>query len=183
MRIYKYGEAEYSNLGALRKAMPNVSIPAAPSEADLVALGVAIYEVAEETKELTLDERKDIRAHQIRMTSERKIQAIQEGYTLGEINTFEQQYLGAVEILANGVDDDITTMSKDARFVVSLARGRSKVGGVEVPPEYLAEKIVANYTAAKDYTLKVLSIQQGLETRARLAKTAEDISAIEWPEN
>lgn len=181
-KVYIYDEQEFTSLYELRKAMPTVSLPVSPQDADLVALGVVIIEVAEETEDLTLEERKDIKAHNIRMTSERKIQAIQEGYTLGEVNTFEQQYTGAVEILKTGVASDVTKMSKDAQFVVGLARGRSEVGGVDISPEELSQKIVDNYNAAKEYTVAVLSIQQGLETRVRLASSREDLAAIQWPE-
>lgn len=180
-KIYSYDGQEYSSLYELRKAMPTVSLPAVPQDADLVTLGVDIREVAEETEELTLEERKDITAHQIRMISERKIQAIQEGYTLGEINTFEQQYAGAVEILKTGVASDITKMSKDAQFVIGLARGRSKVGSVVITPEELSQKIVNNYSTAKEYTVTVLSIQQGLETRIRMVTSVEDLGTIQWP--
>lgn len=131
--------------------------------------------------EPTLNELKEAKGAEIRTVSERAIKYLQEGYTLGEINTFEQQYLGALEIIKNGVADDISAMSKDAQFVVVLAATRSIVGGVENSPQELAQKIIANYTAAAEYTRHVLGVQQGLETRARNAKTAEELQEIIWP--
>lgn len=132
--------------------------------------------------EVPFDILKERKAAEIRAISAAKVAAIQEGYTLGEINTFEQQYSGACEIIANGIADDITTMSKDAQFVIGLARGRSIVGGVEVTPEKLSQTIAANYVAAKEYTITILSLQQGLETKARMAASREELQGIKWPE-
>lgn len=146
----------------------------APTDTDAIWTGRAW--------EVPFDILRDRKAAEIRSISAAKVAAIQEGYTLGEVNTFEQQYSGAVEILANGVAEDITTMSKDAQFVIGLARGRSAVGGVEVTPEALSQKIVANYDAAKEYTVTILSLQQGLETKARMATSREELQAIKWPE-
>lgn len=131
----------------------------------------------------SLEVLKTAKTAEIRAISAAKVAAIQAGYTLGEINTFEQQYAGACEIIAHGVADNITTMSKDAQFVIGLARGRSAVGGIEVTPEGLSQTIVTNYSAAKDYTITILSLQQGLETKARVAASREELKAIQWPES
>lgn len=178
---YRYNGTDCSSIPALRRAMPNVSLPASPSDESLVALGVVIYEVEPEKPDL--EELKERKTYEIRLISEQKIRAMQGGYTLGEINTFEQQYDGAVEILANGITRNITTMSEDAQFVIGLAHGRSEFGGVEVTPEELSLKIVTNYNSAKEYTLKILSIQQGLETKARMATSREELQAITWPDS
>lgn len=181
MLIYKLNGQDYKSLHELRLALPNVSFPASPSPDALAALGVIVYEVADETPEPTLNESKALKAREIRAASERAILIMREGYTLGEISTFEQQYQGAVEIIANGAPEDMTSISKEARFVVGLAAKRSVVGGVEITPLELAQKIVANYSAAKEYTLHVLGVQQGLETRVYNAETIEEIQNISWP--
>lgn len=179
--VYNYNNQEYTSLYDLRRVMPNVSIPVSPSDNDLAALGIIVYEVVDETPEPTLDECKALKAYEIRNASERAVLFLQEGYTLGEINTFEQQYQGAVEIIANGIAEDKAIMSKDAQFVIGLAAKRSVVGGVEITPLDLAQKITANYSAAKEFTLHVLGVQQGLETRVDNAETIEEVQNISWP--
>lgn len=181
-KVYCYEEQEYISLYELRRAMPNVSLPVSPQDTDITALGVTIYEVAEKEEERTLEVRKESKANEIRILSEEKVQTMQKGYTLGEINTFEQQYAGATEILSDGVIEDISLMSKDAQFVVGLARGRSTVSGVEITPIELAQKIEANYIVAKEGMLQILSVQQGLEMRARMAETEEELESIKWPD-
>lgn len=123
--------------------------------------------------EPSLDELKAAKIAEILAISEAKMAVIEEGYSPGEVKTFEQQYDGACDIKAGR--DTVA-----AQFVAALAAKRSEVGGVEVTPEQLADRIIANYTAAKEYTAVILGVQQGLETRVYLAQTAEDIARIVW---
>lgn len=126
--------------------------------------------------ELPLAELKVAKIAEILSISTTKAAAIEEGYSLGEVKTFEQQYQGAVDIFAGNPD---TTA---AQFVIALAAKRSAIGGVEISAATLAKKIVDNYTAAKEYTLKILSIQQGLEEMIRKGRSKEEIEAIKWPD-
>lgn len=181
-KVYYYEGQEYISLNELRRAMSCVSIPVSPQDTELTALGVTIYESAEKMEAKTLEQRKESKANEIRILAEQKVQAMQKGYTLGEISTFEQQYAGAAEILAKGVLKDILAMSENAQFVISLAQGRSNIGGVEITPETLAQKIADNYIVAKAWILKILSTQQGLEMRVRMAESEEVLETITWPD-
>lgn len=124
--------------------------------------------------ESSLDELKAAKIAEILAISAAKMAVIEEGYSDGEVKTFEQQYSGAVGLLAGHTD------TVAAQFVAALAAKRSEVGGVEVTPEQLAERIIANYLAAKEYTAAILGVQQGLETRVYLAQTVEEVAAVVW---
>lgn len=126
-----------------------------------------------EPPEPDIDELKAAKIAEILAISAAKMAVIEEGYSDGEVKTFEQQYAGACDIKAGR--DTIA-----AQFVAALASKRSEVGGVEVTPKQLAERIIANYTAAKEYTAVILGVQQGLETRVHLAQTVEGVAAVVW---
>ena len=68
--------------------------------------------------EPTLEELKELKCAAIRAESDRRITIIQEGYSQGEIKTFEQQHKGALDILSG----DETT--QEAQFVIALLNGR-----------------------------------------------------------
>lgn len=121
-----------------------------------------------------IGELKAAKTAEILAISAAKMAFIEEGYSEGEVKTFEQQYTGAVDLLAGNV------YTVAAQFVAALAAKRTEVGGVEVTPEQLAERIIANYLAAKEYTAAILGVQQGLETRVHLAQTVEDVARIVW---
>lgn len=121
-----------------------------------------------------LEDLKAARVAEILALSAAKIFAIETGYSSGEVKTFEQQYQGAVDLL------DGNTGTVAAKFVIALAAKRSEVGGVEVTSSELAQRIIANYTAAKEYTVYILGIQQGLTTRVQLATTEEEVAAVVW---
>lgn len=127
-----------------------------------------------EPPEPDIDELKAAKIAEILAISAVKMAKIEEGYSEGEVKTFEQQYAGAVDLLAGNTD------TAAAQFVAALAAKRSEVGGVEVTPEQLSERIIANYTAAKEYTAVILGVQQGLETRVYMAQTAEEVAAVVW---
>lgn len=125
----------------------------------------------------TLDELKATRAADIRSIASIKALALEEGYSLGEVHSFEQQYQGARDVLA-GNNNTVA-----AQFVISLAVKRSEVGGVEMAAEELAQMIINNYTVAKECIVLILGIQQGLETKIRNATTSEQVSSVTWPED
>lgn len=105
-----------------------------------------------------------------------KMSSVETGYSLGEVKTFEQQYQGAVDLLGGNTD------TVAAQFVMALAAKRSEVGGVEVTADALARRVIDNYTKAKEYTVYILGIQQGLMARIQLADTEEEVAAVMWPE-
>lgn len=124
----------------------------------------------------TLEDLKAAKVAEILAISADKVTVVEAGYSLGEVKTFEQQYQGAVDLLAGNAD------TVAAQFVIALAAKRSEVGGVEVAADVLAQRIIANYTAAKEYTVYILGIQQGLATRVQLATTEEEVMVVVWPE-
>ena len=102
------------------------------------------------------------------------MEQISEGYTDGEIKTFEQQNLGALDIL-NGTYD-----SENAMFVIALLKNRlAKEEPTIEEIEVFATKIRTNYTNASAYTSLVVGMQQHLELLVREAETKEEVEAID----
>jgi hypothetical protein len=96
------------------------------------------------------------------------------GYTVGEVQSFEQQRRGAVDILAGN------TETEDAQYVAALAAARAAAGDSSITALELAGRIAANAAAAAQATIAILGLQQGLEVRARAATTPEELEGIVW---
>ena len=122
----------------------------------------------------TLEELKGSKCAAIRAESDRRITIIQEGYSQGEIKTFEQQHKGALDILSG----DETT--QEAQFVIALLNGRLGREPVAEEKAVFATQICTNYSNAAAATALIVGEQQRLELEARSATTKEELQAIEW---
>ena len=95
-----------------------------------------------------------------------------QGYSQGEIDTWETQVSGANDILAGD------TSTNAAQFVISLAAARRAAGDTEMTAEYLAQRIKANAAAAAALQAPVMG-KQGAEWKAAdEATTQEELDAI-----
>ena len=122
----------------------------------------------------TLDQLKQQKALEIQRRSNDLMQIISEGYTDGEIKTFEQQNLGALDII-NG-----TLNTENAQFVISLLKVRlNKTEPTLEEITEFANRIRNNYINASVYTSLVVGTQQHLELLVREATTAEEVEAID----
>lgn len=131
-------------------------------------------------KEALLEEFRSQKIREIQQKSDSSIASITSGYTTGERESFAQQKQGASDILNS-------TPSSEATYVRDLADGRvlhgdTTLGGLEGEARYaaFAHQIMQNAETAELAALDVLCKQQGLEVRARLAETIEDLQAITW---
>ena len=122
----------------------------------------------------TLDELKEAKCAQIRAESDARISLLEQGYSMGEVKTFEQQYSGAAAIITSNLSHE------HALFVQDLLTVR--LGRTPTPEEVVAfaQKIIYNYDTAKAYTVNILGTQQRLENEVRACTTAEEVEAIEW---
>ena len=111
---------------------------------------------------------------EIQRASNAMFQKMQGGYTQGEIFSFERQKSGARDILAGKVD------TEDAVYVASLAAFRQAGGDAKTDATVLAGKIMKNALAAEQAIVAILGHQQGLEVKAREAKTPEELEGIAW---
>ena len=119
----------------------------------------------------------DLRAekiHEIQQASNSAIASMTAGYTVGEVQSFEQQRRGAADILAGNTETD------DAQYVAALAVARAAAGDEGMTALELAGRIAANAAAAAQATIAILGLQQGLEVRARAATTPEELEGIVW---
>jgi hypothetical protein len=116
----------------------------------------------------------------IQNESNKAINALTAGYTVGERESFAQQKKGAEDILAarSSVEATYVTLLADTR----VANGDSILGALEGAERYaaFAQRILANAQEAEQATLAIIGKQQGLEVRARLATTKEELDAIVW---
>lgn len=177
MILYKYGGQESKSLSTVRKWFPNKSLPVNLTEEVLFYLGVAVEEVPDEViPEPTLDEIKEQKCAEIRSLSDSFVAKIREGYTVGEVETFAQQYSGAKSILEGN-----PAYMGNALFVVGLLSNRLGRVPTESEIKEFAERIKANYDRAKEGIITIVGTQQRLELAARGALTKEEVSAIEWP--
>ena len=123
----------------------------------------------------TLDELKEAKCVQIRAESDARISMLEQGYTMGEVKTFEQQYSGAKAIVASN------PVHEHALFVQDLLTVR--IGRTPTPEELMvfANRIILNYDTAKAYTVNIIGTQQYLENLVKACTTAEEIEAVpEW---
>lgn len=161
----------------LKKLYPNISFPKEVTNEQLQFLNIpytAEEYVPPTPPEPTLDQLKASKAREIQNRSNTLMEQISDGYTDGEIKTFEQQNLGALDIL-NG-----TYNSENAMFVISLLKNR--LAKTDVTNEEITEfatKIRTNYTNASAYTSLVVGTQQHLELLVREAETKEEVEAID----
>lgn len=160
----------------LKKMYPNISFPKEVTTEQLAFLNIpytAEEYVAPEPTPPTLEEVKTQKTRNIQNRSNSLMTQISTGYSDGEIKTFEQQNLGALDIL-NGIYD-----TENALFVIALLKAR--LGKTEVTTEEMeafATKIRTNYTNASAYTSLVVGTQQHLELLVREAETIEEVEAI-----
>lgn len=111
---------------------------------------------------------------EIQQASNSAIAAMTAGYTVGEVQSFEQQRRGAADLLAGN------TETEDAQYVAALATARAAAGDEGMTALELAGRIAANAAAAAQATITILGLQQGLEVRARAATTPQELEAITW---
>ena len=161
----------------LKKMYPNISCPKEVTNEQLEFLNIpytAEEYVPPTPPEPTLEQLKAEKARAIQDRSNTLMEQISDGYTDGEIKTFEQQNLGALDIL-NGTYD-----SENAMFVIALLKNR--LAKTDVTNEEIiafANKIRTNYTNASAYTSLVVGTQQHLELLVREAETKEEVEAID----
>lgn len=166
------GEAVHiTELGPLPEGVTDV----APPDGDYVWDGGAWA--------LPLEVARGRKIAEIQAASTAAFRAMQAGYSEGEVASFEQQKLGARAILALDMADE------NAVYVCGLADlrvqyGDVQLGALEGAERYtaFATRIEANVQASMTAGKMILGIQQGLEVRARLAATPEELAAIVWPE-
>lgn len=170
-------------LDELRNNFPKISWSDDPSYHDVEKVGVdLIYidngdNIATSTPDyanMTLEEVRQYKLNELKTISDNQLNVIREGYTEAEITSFESQRKGAEDIL-NGI-----TSTMDAQLVIGLAAQRSKNGAYTIPPEYLANRILANVKKAKEYTVLIVGKYQGLYDKVNLCKTKEEILSINY---
>jgi len=124
--------------------------------------------------QIPMDELRAEKIHEIQQASNSAIASMTAGYTVGEVQSFEQQRRGAADILAGN------TETEDAQYVAALAAARAAAGDEGMTALEFAGRITANATAAAQATIAILGLQQGLEVRARAASTPEELEEIVW---
>ena len=122
--------------------------------------------------EPTFEERKEQKKQEIISYYDRVMAAAKEGYSTGEVDTWDIQRQGAADILAGD------TSTTEAQFVATLAANRSAASGQTITAEYLAQRIQANVAAAQALSLAALGKQQGEYDLAEAATTPEELAAI-----
>lgn len=130
-------------------------------------------EVADEPAppEPTFEELKASKKAQITAYYDHVMATAKEGYSAGEIETWDVQRKGAADVLAGET-------SEEAVFVAELAAARSEASGVTITAEQLAGRIMANVEAANALIRAALGKQQGERDRADAAETTEELAAI-----
>lgn len=161
----------------LKKMYPNISFPKEVTNEQLGFLNIpytAEEYVPPTPPEPTLDQVKVEKARAIQDRSNILMRQISDGYSDGEIKTFEQQNLGALDILSGNFN------TENAIFVIALLKVRlNKAEPTAEEITEFANKIRTNYTNASAYTSLVVGTQQHLELLVREAETKEDVNAID----
>lgn len=124
--------------------------------------------------QIPMEELRAEKISEIQQASNSAIAAMTAGYTVGEVQSFEQQRRGAADLLAGN------TETEDAQYVAALAVARAAAGDAGLTALELAGRIAANAAAAAQATVAILGMQQGLEVRARAATTPEELEEIAW---
>ena len=181
--VYYYKNIEYDSYDDLKKAVTNVSWPEAILPDNMLRkLGITReVKVIEDTKPevvINLDEYKVKKAKEIRNVSDVLIAKLSDNYSQGEIQTFEQQYKGATDIILN---NDIST--NEAQFIILLLTNRL-FGAIPTSQQIydFANLIISNYNKAKAATLLIVGTQQKLELAVRACTTKEQVDSITWPQ-
>ena len=160
----------------LKKMYPNISFPKEVTNEQLGFLNIpytAEEYVPPTPPEPTLAQVKVEKAKAIQDRSNILMRQISDGYSDGEIKTFEQQNLGALDILSGNFN------TENAIFVIALLKVRlNKAEPTAEEITEFANKIRTNYTNASAYTSLVVGTQQHLELLVREAETKEDVDAI-----
>lgn len=161
----------------LKKMYPNISFPKEVTNEQLGFLNIpytAEEYVPPTPPEPTLAQVKVEKAKAIQDRSNILMRQISDGYSDGEIKTFEQQNLGALDILSGNFN------TENAIFVIALLKVRlNKAEPTAEEITEFANKIRTNYTNASAYTSLVVGTQQHLELLVREAETKEDVNAID----
>lgn len=161
----------------LKKMYPNISFPKEVTNEQLGFLNIpytAEEYVPPTPPEPTLAQVKVEKAKAIQDRSNILMKQISNGYSDGEIKTFEQQNLGALDILSGNFN------TENAIFVIALLKVRlNKAEPTAEEITEFANKIRTNYTNASAYTSLVVGTQQHLELLVREAETKEDVDAID----
>ena len=100
--------------------------------------------------------------------------ALRSGYSQGEIDTFAEQYSGALYLLGEG------GTLEDSLFVQGLLSVRLNKIPSQSELTAFASLIKNNYTAAKEAMRDVLGTQQRLELAIRAATTENEVNKIVW---
>ena len=124
--------------------------------------------------QIPVEELRAEKISEIQQASNSAIAAMTAGYTVGEVQSFEQQRRGAADLLAGN------TETEDAQYVAALAAARAAAGDSSITALELAGRIAENAAAAAQATIAILGMQQGLEVRARAATTPEELEGIVW---
>ena len=160
----------------LKKMYPNISFPKEVTNEQLAFLNIpytAEEYVPPTPPEPTLDELKAQKARAIQDRSNVLMKQISDGYSEGEIKTFEQQNLGALDIINGNYN------TENAIFVIALLKVRLNTNEpTNDDIMNFANRIRENYTNASAYTSVVVGTQQHLELLVREATTKEEVEAI-----
>lgn len=95
-----------------------------------------------------------------------------QGYSQGEIDTWQLQAEGAEDILAGNTD------TRAAKFVTALAQARQVAGDTQMTPEYLAQRIKVNAAAAEALQVPVMGKQSAEWAAAAAATSQDELDAI-----
>ena len=95
-----------------------------------------------------------------------------QGYSQGEIDTWQLQAQGAEDLLAGNTDTEA------AKFVAALAQARQAAGDTQMTPEYLAQRIKVNAAAAAALQVPVMGKQGAEWAAADRATTQEELDSI-----
>lgn len=178
MILYKYSDQTTDYLDGVRKWFPNKSLPATITEEVVLELGIEIEEIPEpeapEPYVPTLEEVQMNKIGDILTQSNARIAMLREGYSNGEIDTFAQQYSGALYILGRG------GAREDSLFITTLLSKRLNRIPNTSELEGFSSLIIANYNSAKEALVEVIGTQQRLELAVRNATTTEEVEAIVW---
>jgi hypothetical protein len=118
----------------------------------------------------------------IQTMSNNAISTLTAGYTIGEKESFAQQKKGAEDIILDTYVDTVEASYVRQLADIRVANGDSILGALEGAERYaaFAQRILANAQEAEQATLAIIGKQQGLEVRARLATTPEQLENIVW---
>lgn len=118
----------------------------------------------------------------IQTMSNSAINAITAGYTIGERESFAQQKKGAEDIILDTYVDTVEAAYVRQLADIRVSNGDTILGALEAEDRYraFAQRILSNAHEAEQATLAIIGKQQGLEVRARLATTPEQLENIVW---